>query len=62
MENFSTWEPILIGAIALLIVFWFGRGIKPAFERSRKAEANWPAVLTPLALVVLFVLFLILVS
>lgn len=62
MENHSTWETILIGLIALLVIFWFSPGIKAAFERGKQAEADWGAVLIPLGLVALFVFFLILAS
>lgn len=53
------WEQILVGVVALLVLLWFGPGIKGALEQSRRAEKDWKGVLIPLALVVLFVLFLI---
>jgi hypothetical protein len=59
MATLSTWESLLLGAIVLLVIFWMGPGIKASIERSRKAKADWPALLTPLALVVLLVIFLI---
>ncbi|HUL11383.1 MAG TPA: hypothetical protein VLU73_04330 [Methylococcaceae bacterium] len=62
MAPFSMWETILIGALALLVIFWFRPGIRAAFAQSRQAEAHWADVLIPLALVALFVFFLILVS
>ncbi|MFM8330233.1 MAG: hypothetical protein ACKN9T_00940 [Candidatus Methylumidiphilus sp.] len=62
MQNYSTWETILIGLIALLVVFWFSPGIKASFERSKQAKADWGAVLVPLALVAVFVFLLILAS
>ncbi len=62
METDSTWETILVGLIALLAIFWFGPGIKAASERGKQVEADWGSVLLPLALVALFVLFLILAS
>lgn len=62
MESPSTWESILIGLIALLVIFWFGSGIKATIERSKQTEADWGAVLLPLAVVVLFVFFLISIS
>jgi len=62
VENHSTWETLLIGLIALLVIFWFSPGIKTAFERGKQAEADWGAVLIPLGLVILFVFFLILAS
>lgn len=57
------WEQILVGVVALLVLLWFGPGIKGALEQSRRAEQkDWKGVLIPLALVVLFVLFLISVA
>lgn len=62
MQTFSAWETILIGALALLVILWFRPGIRSTFERSRQTGARWADVLIPLALVALFVLFLILLS
>jgi hypothetical protein len=62
MSPFTTWETILIGALALLVIFWFRPGIRAALARSRQAEAHWADALIPLALVALFVFFLILFS
>lgn len=59
MQALETWEMILLGALAVLLIFWFRPGIKAALERSRQAEKDWKAVLIPLALVVLFVILLI---
>ncbi|WAK01941.1 hypothetical protein [Methylobacter sp. YRD-M1] len=58
MEAFSSWENLLLGVLALLIIFWMRPGIKALLEQSRKAPADWQAVLVPLGLVVLFVIFL----
>ena len=56
----ATWEKILLGAAALLILMWFLPGIKASLEHSRRAERkDWRGFLIPLLLVVLFVLFLI---
>ncbi len=59
MDTVAWWEVLLGGLAALLVILWFRPGIKAAMERSRNAEKDWPAVLIPLALVVLFVLLLI---
>ena len=60
MENMATWEAILLGIIAILVIFWFRPGIKATLEQSREAkDKDWMGVLIPLALVVLFVIFLI---
>ncbi len=59
METLSTWESLLLGVMALLLIFWFRPGIKAAMQRSSEAESDWPAVILPLGLVILFVIFLI---
>ena len=59
MENISTWEAILAGAIAILAIFWMQPGIKATFVRSREAKSDWLGVLVPIALVVLFIMLLI---
>ncbi|MEE9355016.1 MAG: hypothetical protein V3U75_05445 [Methylococcaceae bacterium] len=60
MESpFSMWETVLLGAMVLLLIFWFRPGIKASLERSKNTEKDWPAVILPLAIVVLFVVFLI---
>ncbi len=55
----STWESLILGALALLLLFWMTPGIKAALARSKQTPSDWPSVLLPLGLVVLFVLFLI---
>lgn len=60
MDPMATWEKILLGAAAVLILLWFRPGIRAAMERSRQAgERDWKAVILPLVVVVLFVLLLI---
>ncbi|MCP5419282.1 MAG: hypothetical protein H6969_02140 [Gammaproteobacteria bacterium] len=59
METPPIWEILLAGILAMLVIFWFRPGIKATFERSQKAKKDWPSVLIPLGLVVLFVLLLI---
>jgi len=59
---YSTLETIAIAGIALLIVLWFRPGIKASLARSRQSEARWGDVVLPLGLVVLFVIFLIVIS
>ncbi len=59
MEPMETWEKVLLGVLALLVLLWFRPGIKQMLERSRQAKKDWPAVILPLALVVLFVILLI---
>jgi len=62
MQDYSLWETITIGLVALLTIFWFSPGIKAALERGKQVQSDWPAVLIPLGVVVLFVFFLIFAS
>ncbi|MEY4719765.1 MAG: hypothetical protein RL563_2383 [Pseudomonadota bacterium] len=55
----STFDSIVLGAFALLLVFWWQPGIKAALARSKNAASDWPSVLLPLAGVVMFIIFLI---
>ena len=51
---------IMLGAVALGVLFWVGPGVKGMLEQSRKAEnKDWAGFLWPIALVILFVFFLI---
>ncbi len=59
MDQPSTWEAVMYGVLALLVILWFRPGIKASMARSQQAEKDWPAVLVPIALVVLFVVFLV---
>jgi hypothetical protein len=61
MESMGWLEAILLGALAVLVVFWFRPGLKAALEASKKAEKDWPAALIPIGLVVLFIIFLIMI-
>jgi len=59
MEQPNTWEALLVGIIAIALIFLFRPGIKKAFEQSKAAEKDWKSVLIPIAAVVLFVILLI---
>ncbi len=59
MQPLSAWENVLLGAVALLLIFWMKPGIKAALERSKTAQSDWPGLLIPLALVILFIFLLI---
>jgi hypothetical protein len=59
METAAWWEILLGGLVAVLVILWFQPGIRAAIERGKTAKKDWPAVLIPLALLVLFVLLLI---
>ena len=55
----ETWEQVLLGVFALIVLLWFFPGIKPMMEKSREAPKDWMGLLIPVVLVVLFVMFLI---
>jgi hypothetical protein len=60
MDPLAGWEKILLGLFAVVILFWFGPGLKTVFQQSEaQQEKDWKGVLIPLALVILFVLLLI---
>ena len=59
MATAVTWEMLLAGVVAVLVILWFRSGIKAALEQSRTAEKDWAGALIPLALVILFVLLLV---
>lgn len=60
MDSIPTWEAMIIGILAVLLLFLWRPGIKQALKRSQEAEEkDWRAVLIPLALVILFVILLI---
>jgi hypothetical protein len=60
MQTMSTWEMVLMGALALLVLLWAGPGVKAMLEKSRQAkERDWAGLLVPLLLVVAFVILLI---
>lgn len=61
MEDTSIWTLLGAGAIALFVIFFWGRGVKDMLERSAKAEKDWKGFLLPVAVVILFVIFLIMV-
>ena len=55
----STMENLVLGALAVLLLFWIWPGIKPALEKGKQSPADWPSVITPLGLVIIFVIFLL---
>ena len=44
----ETWEKILLGVLALLIILWFFPGVKTMMRESQEAPKDWPAVIVPL--------------
>ena len=59
MDPLATWEKILLGVLALLIVLWFFPGVKTLMKESTDATRDWPAIVLPLVAVVAFVVLLI---
>jgi hypothetical protein len=59
MEPLALWEKLLLGVLALGLIFFFRPGLKQLLQQSAEAEKDWKGLLIPLALVVLFVLLLI---
>ena len=59
MESMGLLEAILLGVLAVLVVFWFRPGIRATLEESKRAEKDWKGALLPIGVVVLFVIFLI---
>ncbi len=59
MDLLATWEKILLGVLALVIILWFFPGVKTLMKESSDAPRDWPAVLLPLLAVVAFVVLLI---
>ncbi len=59
----SVWEQVFLAILAIALVFLFRPGIKKALAESKRAEnKDWAAVLWPVAFVVLFVVFLVMVT
>ena len=59
--HLTTLEMIVLGAVALIVIFLFVPGLKKLHEDSQKAEKDWSGVLLPIGAVVLFVVVLILI-
>ena len=59
MNPLSGWESLLLGIMALLVIFWMRPGIKASIQQSKEAESDWKSVLVPLGFVVMFIIFLV---
>ena len=46
MGPLDTWEKLLIGVIAVLVLLWFFPGVKTMVAESRDAKKDWPAYLS----------------
>ncbi len=55
----EVWENVLLGVMALGLIFWMGPGIKVTLQQSKAAPKDWLGALVPIGGVVLFVIFLI---
>lgn len=54
------WEQLVLGALAILVLFLFGPGIKATIERSKNAEEkHWGTAALLAVVVIAFVIFLI---
>nr|VFK51100.1 MAG: hypothetical protein BECKTUN1418D_GA0071000_100518 [Candidatus Kentron sp. TUN]VFK52519.1 MAG: hypothetical protein BECKTUN1418F_GA0071002_100918 [Candidatus Kentron sp. TUN]VFK52839.1 MAG: hypothetical protein BECKTUN1418E_GA0071001_101018 [Candidatus Kentron sp. TUN] len=59
----ETWEQILIGAAAILILLWFFPSTKRAVEESPKGtKEDWLALIKPIVMVIVFIIFLIFIA
>ena len=59
MMGMALWEQLALGAVALLVIFWFRPGIKAMLKQSEQAEKDWAGILLPIAAVIVFIFFLI---
>lgn len=60
MGNLETWEMLVLGALVILVIFWFRPGLRAAFKQSQEAEnPDWLGLLIPLAAVAGFVALLL---
>ena len=54
------WEQLVLGALAILVLFLFGPGVKATIERSKNAEEkHWSTIALLAAVLVAFVVLLI---
>lgn len=55
------WEKLLIGVLAAAVLMWVGPGLRASLAQRRKASGQeWLGALIPIAIVALFVGFLML--
>ena len=56
-------EQVLVGILAIGVLFLFWPGAKEAMRKSREAEnPDWSSALIPIGIVVLFIVFLIMLA
>ena len=61
MEPIATWEKLLLGVLALVVMLWFSPGINKKRGISRGAKSDWIGLAIPIAMVSLFMVLLILI-
>ena len=61
MEQIATWEKLLLGVLALLVILWFFPSINKTMKVSRDAKSDWIGLAIPIAMVSFFVFVLILI-
>lgn len=58
-EELATWEMIVVGVLAVGLLFFVLPGFKRLNEEARKAEKDWPGFLLPIGGVILLIIVLI---
>ncbi|MGA8261907.1 MAG: hypothetical protein WB783_16975 [Arenicellales bacterium] len=57
---YNTWQLLILGALLILLLFWFAPGLKQAFKMSEQAKnRDWLGALIPIGIVAAFVILLL---
>ncbi len=56
------WENVVLGIIALGVLFLFIPNIKSSMRRNRDVPSDWMGAIIPIGVVVIFVVFLLVVG
>ena len=59
MNPLPTWEKLLLGVLALLVILWVFPGIKVLMAQAQDAPRDWQSLIFPLLAVIAFVILLI---
>jgi len=59
MNPLPTWEKLLLGVLALLVILWVFPGIKALMAQAQDAPRDWQSAIFPLLAVIAFVILLI---
>lgn len=59
MNPLPTWEKLLLGVLALLVILWVFPGIKALMTQAQDTPRDWQSVIFPLLAVIAFVILLI---